>query len=203
MRTAFETIDDDDPVLVWSNEHQAWWGPREQGYVPAPAFAGRFSRKRARQIIRDAYIGWNPANPCPEVIVPTGPQLGPFELAHLAVEMTETATAAWEARERLAQQQIAVVYNERSHLIAYLAAIHPSVLVPAPDAPGYSLVYITLPEGAGQISYHIHPNDLYLFDRTARFEEWKWDGHTTAEKYRRLRHATETAHTWVAGPVGG
>lgn len=202
MTHAFDTMDDKDPVSIWSNEHKAWWRPMRSGYVPQPAHAGQYNRDEAKAIRRDAYIGWTPANPCPEVIVPTRTPPDPYDMANLAAEITEAATAAWEARDDLAVRQVAYVYTERAELVAYLAAIHPSVITPAPDAPGYWLVFITLPEGHGQVSWHIHPNDLYLFDHVTRYETWKWDGHTTKDKRERLRRATETAHTWVAGPVG-
>ena len=33
----------DDAYLVWSNEHNAWWGPGETGYVRRVAEAGRYT----------------------------------------------------------------------------------------------------------------------------------------------------------------
>lgn len=40
--------------LIWSNEHRAWWGPGECGYVPQLSKAGRYTRERAIDICRNA-----------------------------------------------------------------------------------------------------------------------------------------------------
>ena len=41
-----------DTYLIWSNEHNAWWGPREAGYVTQVLCAGVYTRERAEQIER-------------------------------------------------------------------------------------------------------------------------------------------------------
>lgn len=43
--------------LIWSNEHYAWWGPGERGYVKAVAEAGKYSRERAIEICKRAMPG--------------------------------------------------------------------------------------------------------------------------------------------------
>jgi hypothetical protein len=43
--------------LVWSFEHNAWWGPGEMGYVAQQSQAGRYPMKRAIEIARNANIG--------------------------------------------------------------------------------------------------------------------------------------------------
>jgi hypothetical protein len=60
------------------------------------------------------------------------------------------------------------VYRERAQLLAYFATRpeHRAALTPA-----------------GQMTWHIHQDD----------HAWEWDGHSTDEKYRRLR--TLTART--------
>ena len=45
---------DGDEYLVWSNEHNAWWGPGEMGYVRRVADAGRYTRDHALRICRRA-----------------------------------------------------------------------------------------------------------------------------------------------------
>lgn len=45
---------DVDVYLVWSNEHRAWWGPGEHGYVRELKRAGRYSRVQALAICRRA-----------------------------------------------------------------------------------------------------------------------------------------------------
>lgn len=44
-----------------------------------------------------------------------------------------------------------------------------------------------IPGMVGQVSWHIHRDELYLFDRLPRLESNPWDGHTTEEKYDRIR----------------
>lgn len=38
----------------------------------------------------------------------------------------------------------------------------------------------------GQMSWHFHDSEIYLLDGLPTLENYKWDGHTTEEKYRRL-----------------
>jgi hypothetical protein len=42
--------------VIWSFEHDAWWGPGEWGYVRELAAAGRYTEMRARKIVADANI---------------------------------------------------------------------------------------------------------------------------------------------------
>jgi hypothetical protein len=42
------------PWLVWSIEHNAWWGPNHCGYTPDRDRAGRYSVDQAREICRNA-----------------------------------------------------------------------------------------------------------------------------------------------------
>jgi hypothetical protein len=43
-------------VLIWSFEHNAWWGPGERGYVAAVEEAGRYTLSRAEAICLRANI---------------------------------------------------------------------------------------------------------------------------------------------------
>lgn len=52
------------------------------------------------------------------------------------------------------------------------------------DPEWLNVVYIELPEG--QVSWHIHESELPLFARLPRGTT-PWDGHTTDEKYARIR----------------
>jgi hypothetical protein len=40
--------------LIWSNEHNAWWGPGEAGYVTNRKYAGRYPFERACEIVKRA-----------------------------------------------------------------------------------------------------------------------------------------------------
>jgi hypothetical protein len=87
--------------------------------------------------------------------------------------------------------EVAAVYRERAHLVAYLAAVHPSALGIDPDEPDRPVVYIET--DAGQLSWHLAPDDLPLFAHVPRSAPGGlWDGHTTEQKYARLDNPTRT-----------
>jgi len=46
-----------DVYLVWSAEHEAWWGPGGCGYVRRIAEAGRYSHEQALTICTNAIPG--------------------------------------------------------------------------------------------------------------------------------------------------
>ncbi|GAA2639819.1 hypothetical protein [Streptomyces axinellae] len=90
-----------------------------------------------------------------------------------------------------AEEERDSVYQERAQLLAWLATDLPAVLVPAidMDEPDWHLLYLDTP--AGHLSWHIHPRDVELFDHVEHVDaddpRARWDGHTTAEKYERIR----------------
>ncbi|RPE27299.1 hypothetical protein [Kitasatospora cineracea] len=99
-----------------------------------------------------------------------------------------------EAQQQLRDAESARdgAYRERAHLVAWLAALYPSVLVPAPDVEddGWQIVYLAV--GAHhQFSWHIAPTDTDLFDHVERVNPTdpraQWDGHTTEQKYEAIR----------------
>lgn len=52
------------------------------------------------------------------------------------------------------------------------------------DPEWMNIVYVMLP--TGQLSWHIHDDELPMFSSIPRGLT-EWDGHTTAEKYQRMR----------------
>lgn len=70
--------DDDDWVLIWSIEHQAWWRPRSNGYTESIEEAGTYTASEATKILEQANIaafheaaiplrmfsGWRPSGVC-------------------------------------------------------------------------------------------------------------------------------------------
>lgn len=81
------------------------------------------------------------------------------------------------------------IYRERSHLVAHLAALYPSVRVTDPDEPeAPTVVTVWLPTGPA--GWHIKPCDLHLFDHVPPGDN-HYDGYDTVEKYRRLDEATK------------
>lgn len=87
-------------------------------------------------------------------------------------------------------------YRERAQLLAWLAALHPTtaVIAPAPDVDegGWQILYLVA--GGWQMSWHIAPRDAELFTRVEHVPvddpRAKWDGHTTDQKYTRIRSHT-------------
>lgn len=80
------------------------------------------------------------------------------------------------------------VYRERAHLLALLATHYPAHI--QPDATDYHWPVLILRLPTGQCAWHISESDMDLFDhvRTDTYEPW--DGHTTYEKYERIREWT-------------
>lgn len=80
-------------------------------------------------------------------------------------------------------------YRERAHLVAHLATCYKATIgYTDPDEPDWAVILIDLP--AGQVAWHISPEDMELFGHVRRDDDGVWDGHTTEEKYRRLDAAT-------------
>lgn len=78
------------------------------------------------------------------------------------------------------------IYRERAHLTRHLASIYTSrISFNDPSEPDWGVLYIDTPEG--QLSWHISPDDMYLFIGIPVVNDFMWDGHTTEEKYERLR----------------
>ena len=81
------------------------------------------------------------------------------------------------------------IYRERAHLVAFLTTLYPSVgAYNDPEEPEYCVVYVETP--VGQMSWHIHPSDMDLFEGLRIVESHVWDGHSTEEKYQKLHTFT-------------
>ena len=83
-------------------------------------------------------------------------------------------------------------YNERNILVAGLSKIFPAFLSwHYPEDEDWDpewkwIVYITLP--TGQVSWHIHETELSMFSHLEHRRRGNyWDGHTTQEKYERVK----------------
>ena len=81
------------------------------------------------------------------------------------------------------------IYRERAYLVAFLTTLYPSVgCYSDPDEPEYMVVFVETP--VGQMSWHIHPQDIDLFEGLRIVEYHVWDGHSTEDKYRKLQNFT-------------
>jgi hypothetical protein len=91
-----------------------------------------------------------------------------------------------------ALEQVRALYRERAYLVAFLASWYPSYIgYTDPAEPTYAVVTIQTP--AGQMSWHIAPQDRELFEgipATLDPADATWDGHTTDVKYVRLYNLT-------------
>jgi len=85
-------------------------------------------------------------------------------------------------------------YWERNQLVSALSKIHMSHLAKHPKdeewEDDWRTIVVMYPyskeKGAPQITWHIHDNDIPMFDHLD-YRVFEWDGHDTEEKYRRLR----------------
>lgn len=77
-------------------------------------------------------------------------------------------------------------YRERAELTAIPAALFGGVVsYNNPQSPTWPVLYIETPEG--QISWHNDPDDMGIFKHLPVVDDYPWDGHTTEEKYARIR----------------
>lgn len=87
------------------------------------------------------------------------------------------------------------LYRERAQLVAYLSALHPSVLTYDPAEDTRPVLYVAT--GEGQLSWHIDLNDVDLFEHVPvvnpRDPRAQWDCHLRGTKYNRLRQLTKAA----------
>lgn len=117
---------------------------------------------------------------------------------HRRSDRTSFDTVAIDtAIERLRDVRAAVIdmearkdaaYLERNQVVAALAAAYPSGISRTAIlgwlAEWHGCVYIDLP--TGQASWHYHDSHAHLFAHLPPYAG-HWDGHTTDEKYERLR----------------
>lgn len=79
-------------------------------------------------------------------------------------------------------------YHERNQLVAALSKLFPAYItrtdIPGWDASWHGCVYINLP--SGQISYHYHDSEHYLFADLPIFTG-EWDGHDKDTVHRILQ----------------
>ncbi|MFE9448327.1 hypothetical protein [Streptomyces sp. NPDC006739] len=99
----------------------------------------------------------------------------------------------WEQqrdRANRAEEERDGAYRERAQLLGLLAALHPSVIAPAPDVDesGWQILYLRI--GGRQASWHIAARDADLYTHVehvpADDRRAQWDGHTTEEKYAHI-----------------
>lgn len=76
------------------------------------------------------------------------------------------------------------LYRERAVLTSHLSKTYPSAIFPSdPNEPDWNVLTVMGP--TGQMTWHISPDDMDLFEHVER-RHVPWDGHTTDEKYERL-----------------
>ena len=87
--------------------------------------------------------------------------------------------------------QLDAAYRERAHLVALLAALYPAH-IGYTDPAAIDWLVVTIETPTGQMSWHIAERDRDLFEhvRLVPAVHNVWDGHSTEEKYARLRRLT-------------
>ena len=104
-------------------------------------------------------------------------------------EKTEQLTATQQALDSAVEAKNEA-YNERNQLVAALSKIFPSwlgmhdITDKTWDMEWSNIVYINAL--TGQLSWHLHDDDMKYFQHLKFDENVGWDGHSTEEKYRRL-----------------
>lgn len=82
---------------------------------------------------------------------------------------------------------VRTAYRERAHLVAFLAAWCASHIGHTdPNEPDWAVLVVET--SAGQMSWHIAPDDMDLFAHVPPTgpSHRPWDGHTAEQKYQRL-----------------
>lgn len=111
-----------------------------------------------------------------------------------AFDDTNTERKFHRDRAEALEKERDSAYRERAHLIALLAAMFPAAWTIDPDNidpdNAWPIVYIQLP--TGQCSWHIaHEDWTELFvNLDLDYGGMTWDGHTTEQKYQRIRDYT-------------
>lgn len=106
--------------------------------------------------------------------------------SYLSFSLDQMAEAAIGEEKRRRDN----AYRERNCVVAALSKVFPSHLADHPkedttwEKDWRNIVYIGLP--TGQVSWHLHDDDRWLFRHLEKREGNHWDGHTTEEKYNRL-----------------
>ena len=104
-----------------------------------------------------------------------------LELSNISSAVTKKELDLMKARDG--------AYFERNQLVALLALVYPSsqckTAIEGWDPVWHNCVYIHLPD-MGQLSWHYHDSEAQLFEHVPHVAT-KWDGHTTEEKYARIR----------------
>lgn len=109
-------------------------------------------------------------------------------------------------------EKLDAIYSERAELTAFLAAVitvHCSCSAVLcrndPEWPELTVLYVNSP--VGQVTWHIVPGDLWMFEHVPTVEPGSiaaaalatWDRHDTPEKRRRVRALTQ----WVLDSAAG
>ena len=103
--------------------------------------------------------------------------------------------APLELQLATARAEVANVYRECAHLVAYLSAVLPASLSYS-DPGTLEWPVLTVQGPTGQMSWHIAPEDVELFGHLGLdVGEFPGDGHSTEEKYQRLDALTRHTHT--------
>jgi hypothetical protein len=93
---------------------------------------------------------------------------------------------------------VGLVYRDRARVVAYLAALFPSVIAYNDEqVPDWPVIYVDTPQG--QLSWHLATSDLDLFEHVELLpsgtEDHRavWDGHSSDDKNGRLQNLVDEA----------
>lgn len=90
----------------------------------------------------------------------------------------------------LSAEEANAVYRDRAHILALLALHYPAYWAYS-DAANKDWPVLTLDTPQGQMSWHIAPRDIGLFQHVRRAADDQaaaaYDGHSTEDKHDRIR----------------
>jgi len=125
-----------------------------------------------------------------------------------------------KAKKAELSEDIFTAYDERAQLLAYITTQYPSIIKVDLDAPNpdyADVLYIHITTINTQISFHIFKGQLAFLGHVPRMDchgkfiepwmsikafregtlEMEWDGHTTEEKWARIRRLIEVQFNYV------
>lgn len=106
--------------------------------------------------------------------------------------ITDAIASSFEEDIKKINKEKDEAYSERNKLVALISKLFPSCLGRHEvsdlswDKEWMNIVYVHL--STGQCSWHIHDSELSLFSHLNFDATIKWDGHSTEEKYDRIKN---------------
>ena len=157
----------------------------ERALGPLPPELRREIERELDAAVRGRDAQWRAGLGIDEAGDPAARRLQPEQL-EAWLRLREDAAARLAGEDEVEAKNRA--YEERNRVVALLAALFPASLERDPAEPRDEWSWVVLIElPAGQVSWHFDADLLPLFAHVPRHAGRRWDGHTTEQKYDRVR----------------